>query len=111
MQAQVKVLCPTCHGKIAVDGDYYHELVGKAIDCPHCNKKMMVPGNTERSSHQKAPFDDLRTTRKIELVPVSLPQPPKPAHVDSTKCPHCGAEVGKRDRVCIRCESRLTPQA
>ncbi|OGV68123.1 MAG: hypothetical protein A2498_16375 [Lentisphaerae bacterium RIFOXYC12_FULL_60_16] len=115
MNPVVKVLCSLCHGKVALDEDYYHELVGKTIPCPHCKRPMSIPGNTDRIHHQQAPFNDLRTTQKLQLVPVASaapkPVPVKASAPDGCRCPHCGAEVGRRDRVCITCEGRLNPSA
>jgi len=110
MEKVIKILCPVCHGKIAIDEGYYKELIGKAIDCPHCTRKIIVPGNTERISHQKAPFEDMRSTMKIELSPGANQQQSTVQNAETTKCPKCGATVGIRDRVCIRCETKLTPK-
>ena len=107
----IKILCPACHGKIAIDESYYKELVGNPIECPHCTRKIIMPGNTERLSHQKAPFEDLRSTMKIELTPVNQPTHHKKHEPETTNCPKCGATVGIRDRICINCETKLVPKA
>lgn len=42
-QDTITVRCINCNQGIAFDIDHYHELIGKNIDCPTCNRKIYIP--------------------------------------------------------------------
>jgi hypothetical protein len=111
----IKIRCPHCDGKIAIDQNFYQELEGKPIDCPHCNDKMAIPllasvGDVTRPGAGRHSLD---TTQKIQLPPLDAPPPtrtrqPQP---QTRHCPHCRVEVGLRDRICIVCGKKIPPPA
>ncbi|MFO7870552.1 MAG: hypothetical protein R6V03_03870 [Kiritimatiellia bacterium] len=112
-----KFRCPGCKGKISVDEDYYREIVGKVINCPHCSKRITIPRMQTKKDPDVLPSDAFKNTQQIKPHPAASPPAGNPGPVpapkpqtsdpDSAVCPHCGAEVGKRDKVCITCGEKL----
>ena len=102
----IKIRCPYCAGKIGVDAEYYQELVGKIVNCPHCSKEMIIPANSEVSGQNQQGSHSLDTTQEIQ-VPPEVSKVVRQGSSDARHCPHCGVEVGKRDRVCITCGNKI----
>lgn len=105
----IKLKCPGCSGKIAIDQPYYLELQGTDISCPHCAQSIRIPPVSQLPEHTATAPDDLRRTQKLQLIPVDIRTAVPPAKSEEKKCPGCGAKVGARDRICISCETPLTP--
>ena len=106
MSEGVRIRCPFCSGKIAVDHEYYRELVGDVIPCPHCNEEIIVPSTGSKDTmFDMGKADRMKTTMRIQPLPTSMR-----ADDDSALCPHCGAEIGCRDLVCITCGGRVPSQ-
>ena len=36
------IYCNSCNTKLVFDTDYYQDLAGKSIDCPHCHKPILI---------------------------------------------------------------------
>jgi len=115
MDEVIKLRCPHCDGKVALDEAFYKELVGKNIDCPHCSVEMKIPSTVKRNAdereahfrrHSRTATQKVQNPSRIWALPVR--QVPgteeKPVY-----CPKCKEEVGRRDRVCISCGTKLMP--
>jgi hypothetical protein len=102
----LKIRCPYCAGKIGVDSDYYQELIGKIINCPHCSKEMIIPANSESARQNLEGSHSLDRTQEIQVPPQNTHAMRQPSG-EARHCPHCGVEVGKRDRVCIACGNKI----
>jgi len=102
----IKIRCPYCAGKIGIDADYYQELVGKIVNCPHCSKEMIVPANSESAKSNLQGSHSLDMTQEIQMPP-EVSKTVRSSPGEARHCPHCGVEVGKRDRVCISCGNRI----
>ena len=113
MENVTKIRCPYCAGKIAIEEDYYQELVGTVINCPHCGQQMIIPASvapipTAAGSHS------LDRTQEIKM-PEEWQKPFQNSPLrqqadDVRKCPYCHEEVGKRDRICISCGHKIPLQ-
>ena len=104
----IKIRCPHCAGKIAIDEDIYDEFAEKVIHCPHCNEEMIVPKvpMTQKISPHTTLENIAKATMNLKpIIDIAL----ESEDIDSgtRRCPHCGAEVGKKDRVCLSCEGKL----
>jgi hypothetical protein len=111
MDTTVKLRCPHCDGKVAIDEEYYKEIVGQSVSCPHCNEGMKVPSTVKKMpKDQEPPLTHSKShTYKVhkessDWKPHEHREKEAPVH-----CPKCKEEVGRRDRVCITCGTKLTP--
>ncbi|MCK5849771.1 MAG: hypothetical protein KAH23_02555 [Kiritimatiellae bacterium] len=109
MSNVTKLRCPACLGNIAMDTPYYKELAGEAIECPHCHAMISVPQIIKPppapdDEHPAVTVRDLKTTQPLQ--PIEELIKPK-SKLTTAICPHCGAEVGSRDLVCVTCEKTL----
>jgi hypothetical protein len=103
----IKIRCTACAGKIGIEEEYYRELVGRAISCPHCQAEMLVPANPAKPGETPSgapPGVDVTQEINRPEAPSSIP---KPRSGERRTCPFCGDEIGPRDRVCIRCGNTL----
>ncbi len=114
MSDVTKIRCPHCSGKIAIDHDYFAELSGQVISCPHCAEQMSVPESSAQPSVSASGAHGLDRTQEIQMPPLSAPARPTPRpsvrrneSSGARLCPHCGVEVGERDRVCITCGEKI----
>ncbi len=102
----IKFRCPYCAGKVAVDTDYYRDLVGKVVSCPHCEKAMIIPATVDTARMRTEGSHGLDRTQEIQMPP-ALQRTMRQAPSESRHCPFCGVEVGRRDQVCITCGNRI----
>ena len=102
----MKFRCPYCAGKVAVDLEYYAELVGKVINCPHCAKEMIIPATIDPAKQNAKGIHGMDVTQEIK-IPDTHTAPTQHTSEGGRLCPHCGVEVGKRDRICISCGNRI----
>ncbi|MDI6774208.1 MAG: hypothetical protein QME60_02265 [Verrucomicrobiota bacterium] len=102
----VKIRCPYCAGKIGVDANYYQELAGEIINCPHCSKEMIVPANAEGTNQNSRGSHNLDRTQEIQVFPKS-DRTVQNAPTEARHCPHCKEEVRQRNRVCITCGRQI----
>lgn len=103
----IKFRCPYCSGKVAVDLEYYAELVGKVINCPHCAKEMIIPATIDPAKQNAQGIHGMDVTQEIKMPEEHHTARSHPAAEGTRHCPHCGVEVGKRDRICITCGNRI----
>ena len=105
-----KIRCPHCEGKIAVEDDYYHELIGTLVSCPHCAQEMLIPAINHAGEQTASGNHSVDVTREIERPADTRRQVIQPPSDEGTFCPHCGAGIGLRDRICISCGTRMPTQ-
>lgn len=102
----VKLRCRACAGRIALDEDYYRELIGHTLTCPHCGAEVPVPASAEESDRNVAGMHSVATPRSVER-PAGNPRAAAAAGV--RKCPFCDDQVGPGDRFCVKCGNKLPP--
>jgi hypothetical protein len=115
MDEIVKLRCPHCDGKVALDEAFYAELIGQSINCPHCSEGMKIPTTVKKITRDReANFrGNSRTPTQKVRNPATEWTPPLIRVAETEEkpvyCPKCKEEVGRRDRVCVSCGTKLTP--
>jgi hypothetical protein len=102
----IKLRCQVCAGKIALDEDYYRELIGHTVACPHCQAEVPVPAHVEQSKPKIEGVHSADNTQPLGRTVGNLPAS-GPAGI--RKCPFCNDGLGPRDRFCIKCGKKLPP--
>jgi hypothetical protein len=112
MEETIRLRCPNCDGKLVIDEDYYKELVGHNINCPHCDVGMKIPSTVKKiKENQDLHGAHGRSQTHAVHKPSTTWTPPslRQGEEEPAFCPKCKEEVGRRDRICISCGTKLTP--
>ena len=81
--AEFKFNCPQCGQEIEAD----ESARGQVAKCPHCEKGIVVPRNTQKS-RLKPPMSRPR----VSMDAPAEPRMPPSAQIVQVKCPHCGTD-------------------